>query len=475
MKWCFFLGTHSPLFGELARQVIREGDECLVLMNGKLKEYDERRYFSEQAKFLSKVDWCKEHWKGGQLEFNQLSWKVLFPDIERFPAFPFRYEYATDIISQISEFFEFVFRQEKPDVIVTVPPTDVFAEIAFLFSKRYRVPFLGFDFPRIDQNRIDVYDAEYTDSRYQQTFMNLSERDIPASEQELLKDLLDKFISHKQVPSYMKGHKIHFNPFEFIQHYLKRIRVVGGPLLEYAKNRKQLKQYDYESELLFWRSLCAPWEVGKRQIRAFLQRRMYSFLDERDNFFLYPLHYQPESSTSVRATYYCDQANTIQNIAFSLPFPYKLYVREHPSAIGSQANSFYKKLRRTPNVVLISPDEDMPRLIQGSSGVITLTGTVGMEAALSGKSAYVLGDVFYTHHPLCRKIKNFEELRKQIRADITNKQERGDLAQINMRFLASYLRNTISGNITAALSGEDTNDYKRMYDDLTVLLREKSE
>ncbi|MBI1984975.1 MAG: hypothetical protein HYS60_02580 [Candidatus Wildermuthbacteria bacterium] len=179
------------------------------------------------------------------------------------------------------------------------------------------------------------------------------------------------------------------------------------------------------------------------------------------------MHAQPEASTLVLARYYYHQLYTIHNIAFSLPFPCKLYVKEHPVIIKTKSVSFYRALKRIPNVVLISPQEDTQKLIQKAAGIITLTSTIGMEAVLAGKPTYVLGNVSYDFHPGCIKVKNFDELEEQIRltmqeAHVGSRRAKNssELRSLNLRFITSYFRNTIPGNIVSASSKNDANDYK---------------
>lgn len=156
--------------------------------------------------------------------------------------------------------------------------------------------------------------------------------------------------------------------------------------------------------------------------------------------------------------------NTIKNIAFSLPFGYKLYVKEHPSAVGSKSNSFYKEIRKVPNVVLISPQESAESLIGKSQGVILLTSTMGLEAVLSGKLVYTLGDPFYVYHPMCRNINSFKELKKKIEEDLNNRPILSDFD--NVRFVVAYLRNNIPGSIMQAVFKDDKNNYQSIYQNI---------
>ena len=245
---------------------------------------------------------------------------------------------------------------------------------------------------------------------------------------------------------------------------------MAGTWVKYFKERRRLGAFDHESEFALRYNLFVPLIFLKSYLRKFSQRNVFEKINTNDAFFLFPLQLQPESSISIMATYLADQVNTAKNIAFSLPFPYKLYVKEHPSSVNHRAGIFYKKLKKIPNVVLLSPYENTEQLIQKSQGIITLSSTVGMEAALVGKRVYLLGDASYEYHPLCKRIHNFEELRQEISNDLLNPSPIVDLENTNIRFIISYFRYVVPGNFEDAEQKNDHNNYKIMYQALKKLL-----
>jgi len=480
MKWLFLVNNAPFLmefWGKFAHQIKKEGDECVGIINSKIVEYEKKKYFSAKMKFISKIDWCIENYQKDKKEFGNLSWRELFIIFDRFKRLDFNYDNSLEMVSQLYQFFEFIFEKEKPDVIISETPSCLFNGIAYYFCQMNKVPYLGLITSRF-RDRIDIYNLETTCSKYEKTFKGINNDDISSEEKQFAKNFIEKFTSHQELPSYMGLGKIHFTQFGFIKHYLRRIKELGRSRFQYFLNRKHFKEFDYESENIFKNSFWAPLEAEKRKFRILFQKNIFNRLINLDNnqkFFLFPLHLQPEASTAVLATYFCDQLNTIKNIAFSLPFPYKLYVKEHPSAVGTKPRSFYKKLQQLPNVVLISSYENVENLIKKSSGVITLTSTIGMEAVLIGKPVYVLGNVFYSYHPLCRKVKSFEELKNRIQDDLINKPNIDNLENINYRFIISYLRNTIKGNIVSANEKKDNNDYKLICQNLIdIFLKEKN-
>lgn len=115
---------------------------------------------------------------------------------------------------------------------------------------------------------------------------------------------------------------------------------------------------------------------------------------EGERYVVYPIHFQPEASTLVQAPMYLDQAALIQDIARSLPIGFRLYVKEHVANRGRRPLSFYAALRAIPSVRLLGPDVDTWTLIQNSSAIAVITGTMGWEGVLFGKPVITFGDVF---------------------------------------------------------------------------------
>lgn len=468
MKWLILVSDApflTEFLGQLSLEITKQGDECLVVFNSKMAEYKKKKFFSKEAEFISRVDWCVKNYNPSQKEFNNLSWKELFPIYDRYKVLDFNYKNSFSMLSQTFQFFEFIFKTKSPDVVVSEPPADFFHLISRNFCKKNNIPYLGFGSSRF-QNRIDVYDKESTYSEYEKIFKELNTGNLSAEEQGFAKEFIEKFISHKQLPSYMKFIKTDLSQIDIARHYAGKAKESYFLLRKYSKGRKVFKDFDYESETIFKNSFSSPFKMEKRKFNILSDRKFFENYKKSENFFLFPLHFQSEASTSVYATYYCDQLSAINNIAFSLPFPYKLYVKEHPAAVGTRQKDYYKKLKEIPNVVLISPYENVETIIKDSSGIITLTSTVGLESALAGKPTYVLGNVFYSYHPLCRTPKNFEELKTQLEKDIAQNQGIENLEEINSRFIISYFRNTIEGSIAASSFGQDTNDYNLIYQNI---------
>ncbi|HFV9280410.1 TPA: capsular biosynthesis protein, partial [Acinetobacter baumannii] len=175
--------------------------------------------------------------------------------------------------------------------------------------------------------------------------------------------------------------------------------------------------YDYQ----FGNPFMVPIKAIRVNVRRYLNtkksQKFYINNDEleicssKERFYVYPIHFHPESSTSVLAPEYTNEYSNIVNIANNLPFGTYLYVKDHKSAKGVQSYEFYKKVSSLPNVRLVNFDVNIKRLILKSVGVITVNSTAGYEALLLGKPVYLLGRVFYENFNNVHKLQNFKSLR----------------------------------------------------------------
>lgn len=462
MKWLFLINNSQFLpefFGKIADQLIKEGDRCTVVINSKLAEYGKNKFFPKNSKIISKVDWCIKNYDSAKNGFGDLSWREIFIINERIDSYRYNYKESLKIASQLYQFFDYVFKEEKPDVVIGEMPAGLFGQTAFSFCRKNNIIFYGILESRLF-GKTDIYDLEWTCSKYEKTFQRLKKEDILPKEMEFAEDFIEKFISHKLLCSSYYSVKIKFNLFDFVKHYLKRVKESGGVFIKYISGRNKFKDFDYESEAGLRHSLKNPLKTVKKNIKILFQKNIFDKADPKDKYFFFPLQYEPEASTLVLATYYSDQLAAIKNIANTLPLPYKLYLKEHPGSIGARSSAFYKELKKIPNAVLLSSEESTPAIVAGAEGVITVTSTVGMEAALAGKLVYVLGNVFYSYHPLCRKAENFQDLKEKIKKDIEDRPKITDLEEVNLRFIVSYLRNSIPADMLFAEKKEDKNDYK---------------
>ncbi len=145
-----------------------------------------------------------------------------------------------------------------------------------------------------------------------------------------------------------------------------------------------------------------PWLIKQRVaevVNALVHRMTRPFTvppwpPERP-FVLYALHKQPEASIDVAGSYFCNQIELVAALARSLPATHDLYVKEHPAGLGDRTYSYLRQMKKIPAVRLVDAGVDTFKMMEASSLVVTITGTVAYEAALLGLRAATVAPMFF--------------------------------------------------------------------------------
>ena len=142
----------------------------------------------------------------------------------------------------------------------------------------------------------------------------------------------------------------------------------------------------------------SPWQAWLFRAKRPLRSRLSEYYLEcpelralRGRFAYYPLHFDPEASTSVLAPMFSNQEHVIEALVKALPPDMTLLVKEHPAMQGLRPIQFYRYLRMLPRVRLVSAAVSSFDLIRRCELTCSVTGTAAWEAMLLRKPALVLG------------------------------------------------------------------------------------
>jgi hypothetical protein len=115
-------------------------------------------------------------------------------------------------------------------------------------------------------------------------------------------------------------------------------------------------------------------------------------------FALFALHYEPERTVQPEGGNYDNQLRAVITARKLLSESVELLVKEHSSQSSAALRGwmgrsplFYSILARLPNTTLIEGVPAAPELIRTAVCVYTITGTVGLEAALAGVPVFYFG------------------------------------------------------------------------------------
>ena len=328
---------------------------------------------------------------------------------------------------ELYDFFEKIFINDTFDFIFYENVSNGLAYTANKVAEKYNVQYLGLTASRLPGKSLF---SSLDDRLSQEIIQCLTQQ--PEMSPEKYTEIKNYVTNiHHIQPDYMKNNglsSINFmskifkkRDFTFIIETIRQTFVgknvlfqVGNPLLKsFYMNFREIKRW-----------FCV------KKIKNLFNEDLTS-----QPFYLYPLHYHPESSTSILAKFY-DEYNLIRNLAFSLPHGKFLVVKDHISATGYEGLEFYKEILKLPNVKLANPNLNSKELIKKSLGVFTLTSTVGYEAVLMNKPVIVFGDVFYMGHPLVYQCQGYGDIDNAF--EHINLNFNADYSEYNIKYVGAY-------------------------------------
>jgi len=122
-----------------------------------------------------------------------------------------------------------------------------------------------------------------------------------------------------------------------------------------------------------------------------------------------------------------------------------LVVKEHPVDKGALLRRKFRELKQRYSSLYFLPAEIHGRqVLDRARRVVTLTSSVGWEAAAAGRNVYVLGEIFYDQLPGITCIHGLDQLREELRKPATATTEL--TAEIFVEFVAGMVERGYPGN-----------------------------
>ena len=171
-----------------------------------------------------------------------------------------------------------------------------------------------------------------------------------------------------------------------------------------------------------------------------------SLIDLECKFVYFPLHYQPEMTTSALGGEYSDQLLAIEKLSQILADDYSIFVKENPMQGGQmRGTQFFRRLTQISNVHWLPSYANTHELIDKCQFVATVTGTAGWEAIQKGKKVLVFGIPWYRNLsgviPFREELKleeiinyeiNFAELETQV-GSLNSRTHAGNISPLKRR------------------------------------------
>lgn len=140
-----------------------------------------------------------------------------------------------------------------------------------------------------------------------------------------------------------------------------------------------------------WRMLVFDVSCFFRTCRHILRRKQFLQNLPSYSYILIPLHIRSEGNSQAGIVSEEQVVEVVASTLAELGSHVRCVVLENPSAIGERRTSFYRLLTNMPRVDLVDPSVETQGLIRGAEAVVTLSGTVALEASLKGVPAHAVG------------------------------------------------------------------------------------
>lgn len=258
---------------------------------------------------------------------------------------------------------------------------------------------------------------------------DIQNQKIPEEIQSYLKKLSSDYSEAK--PDYMRGTNTNFGVKSFLESLNSHFIPSSKSRIKELLFSKNAFRWEVPVDIKFGSGKIEEsgfpwiqWAYYLLKSRLYLRklRKVYDKkatpLSLEEEYIYYPLHYQPERTTSPEGNHYAHQGlvvDLLANCADNL----KIYVKEHPSQFDPNLHGqlgrkkyTYDDIASHEQVRLVPLDTDPYELIDNATAVATITGTAGWEAINRGKPAMVFGAAWYQNAPNVYSITTRSDLKR---------------------------------------------------------------
>ncbi|MDO8594513.1 MAG: hypothetical protein Q7R93_03290 [bacterium] len=278
-------------------------------------------------------------------------------------------------------------KKTRPDMVIfpAVPHTP-YVFVIYSIAKLLGIRTVMFDFTRVNDRLLIMNDFVIGSPALLEQIKSMHHAHAKADL--LSQDILDYYMKEVKRPDTVPSDVV-----AIVKRYSGR---------EWLWLKLKALYWSIRSFTLFQRAVHLLFEKFWHNLKTEYQS-VVSVPDFNKKYIYFPLHYQPECSTSPLGGVFVNQMLMIKTLSACLPKDWLLYVKEHPTQwlarglgyLSHRYKGYYLEMAKLKNVRVMPIETNSYRLIYGAEAVATATGTAGWEAILRSKPALVFGYAWY--------------------------------------------------------------------------------
>ena len=317
------------------------------------------------------------------------------------------------------QYWDGVLKTLKPDVIIfSVTPHAVYNFVLYAIAKKRNIPTIMGQLTFCPGKFIIARDCKEASKDLLKLYKEIKDEkhdidELTPSTQDYFKKLINPTLDvtpeykRKMDKKIKKPIKIIFN----IRSVIKNIksRTLLKTSYYYLKGlfgkRKILYNIDKDDDINYKSRI----QLKKfKKIKDKYKKEYLKLQDEPDfnkKYIYFPLHVQPECTTSPLAGFYVDLNLIVKTLSASIPDDWLIYVKENSAQWNQYSyeahfyryKGYYAEMKKNKNARLLSPDISTYDLINNSQAVAVATGTAGWEAIARSKPTLLFGYPWYMY------------------------------------------------------------------------------
>jgi len=454
-KILWFMGVSYPRNPKIFKKLVEStGYENDVIVVGR-----HQKYFYNKLSIFSNVYDIMEDFSNSFRHVYEMDYKLIPPRVIKYIYKYAEYdrnlrsnsiEFVNQAIMHHYNFCNRIVSQNKYDYFygeVGHLPTKLLVELGKEYDMKIIWPRMSFWDDRFFLSSGDEYAQQ---KEIERSYIEIKQNGITEIEKQFANNYLDSFrLELPTMPHMNNKTNLFYNTRKNRNYIIRKIK----------RNVERIQYHKYFSTSYYGHNIK---DVLVEKVKTCIPKRFkysrphFEDYNLKEKYILYYLQSEPDLSTFVLAPYYKDQIHFVRNLAFSIPYGYRLYVKEHPLMQRKRPKGYYEDLSKIPQVRLIPPEIPTKILLSGCDCVVTVTGTIGWEALLMKKSVITFGNAFYNAFKGVVSLRNWEDLNDTIHKLINNNILYDDKQLVE--FIVAIYRCTYPGDwYRFAMRGEDDN------------------